>query len=192
MKGFEKKDSKSSESLLRDLHRLEQINHLLNELNIEIHKVIREEDTSFVSRTMLDSPPYFGQNVVVLRAHHDQSPDYPSRCMKEIIHAQNRIGVKIYKTSSFTDLRKSDYIPRYIAGRDSLLFGSLHRRLSIPLLVYRRLPQADRAEEPAPVPDVSPVPVKRSSWRLKSGGEVDPCAWRGQVSWCRFHAIVGN
>lgn len=105
MKGFENHMGKSRERLLHELHRLEQINHLLNELNVEIHKVIREEDTSFVSRTMLDSPRYFGQNIVVLRAI-TINPLTTPEILKEIIHAQNRIGVKIYKAEFIHRLEK--------------------------------------------------------------------------------------
>ena len=105
MKGFENHIGKSYERLLHELHRLEQINYLLNELNTEIHKVIREEDTSFVSRTMLDSPRYMGQNIVVLRSI-TINPLTTPEMLKEIIHAQNRIGVKIYKTEFIHRLEK--------------------------------------------------------------------------------------
>jgi len=81
---------------IADLSKIEKINSLLNELNIEMHKVIREEDTSFVSRTMIDSPLYFYQNIVILRAI-TINPLTTPEILKEIVEAQNRIGLKVYK-----------------------------------------------------------------------------------------------
>ena len=70
---------------------------LLNELNIELHKAIREEDESFVSRTMIDCPQYFYQDCVVLRAI-TINPLTTPEILQEIIEQQNKLGVKIYKT----------------------------------------------------------------------------------------------
>ncbi|MCP4132985.1 MAG: aminotransferase class V-fold PLP-dependent enzyme [bacterium] len=87
---------KNHKSSLNELARIEKINVLLNELNIELHKDSREEDTSFVSRTMFDSPYYYYQNIVILRAI-TINPLTTPEILKEIIEAQNRIGLKIYK-----------------------------------------------------------------------------------------------
>ncbi len=105
MSELENGSGKKTEKLIRELSRIEQINMMLNELNIEIHKVIREEDTSFVSRTMLDSPQYYSQNIVVLRAI-TINPLTTPQILKEIIHAQNRIGQKIYKTEFVNRIEK--------------------------------------------------------------------------------------
>lgn len=80
------------------LARVEKINIILNELNIELHKEIREEDDSFVSRTMIDCPQYFYQECVILRAI-TINPLTTPEILKEIIDQQNSIGVKIYKSS---------------------------------------------------------------------------------------------
>jgi glutamate decarboxylase len=48
--------------------RIRKINHLINALNIKLHKALRQDDTTFVSRTMLESTLYRPQNIVVLRA----------------------------------------------------------------------------------------------------------------------------
>jgi glutamate decarboxylase len=73
-----------------------RINLILNDLNIELHKALREEDNSFVSRTMMDSPRYYYQNVVVLRSI-TINPLTTTEILKEIIEQQERLGVIIYK-----------------------------------------------------------------------------------------------
>lgn len=79
------------------LARVGEINIALNELNVEVHKLIREEDESFVSRTIIDAPQYYYQNVVILRAI-TINPLTTPEILKEILDAQNRIGLKIYKS----------------------------------------------------------------------------------------------
>jgi glutamate decarboxylase len=79
------------------LSRIENINIILNELNIELHKEIREEDDSFVSRTMIDCPQYYYQECVVLRAI-TINPLTTPEILKEIIDQQNSLGQKIYKS----------------------------------------------------------------------------------------------
>ncbi len=77
--------------------RLEKVNNILNDLNIELHKEIRKEDNSFVSRTMLDCPSYYFQHLVVLRAV-TINPLTTPEILKEIVDEQNRLGMKIYKS----------------------------------------------------------------------------------------------
>jgi len=89
-------DEKSRITKMQMLKRIENINAMLNELNIELHKDIREEDESFVSRTMIDIPQYFYQNCVVLRAI-TINPLTTPEILKEIIEQQNQLGLKIYK-----------------------------------------------------------------------------------------------
>ncbi len=48
--------------------RITKINNLISRLNVELHKTIREHDTSFVSRTRLESTRYAPRKIVVLRA----------------------------------------------------------------------------------------------------------------------------
>ncbi len=89
-------DEKINIAKMRYLKKIENINSLLNELNIELHKAIREEDESFVSRTMIDMPQYFYQNCVILRAI-TINPLTSPEILKEIIEQQNKLGLKIYK-----------------------------------------------------------------------------------------------
>ncbi len=78
------------------LRKIENINIVLNELNTELHKAIREEDESFVSRTMIDCPLYFYQDCVILRAI-TINPLTTPEILQEIIEQQNKLGLKIYK-----------------------------------------------------------------------------------------------
>jgi len=80
---------------------LAKINLFLNELNIELHKAIREEDESFVSRTMYDSSVYFLQKVVVLRTITINPLTTPD-ILQEIIEQQGELGNKLYE-SKFTE-----------------------------------------------------------------------------------------
>ncbi len=89
-------DEKNNMLKMEYLNRVENINMALNDLNTELHKAIREEDESFVSRTMLDSPQYFYQDCVVLRAI-TINPLTTPEILKEIIEQQNKLGQKIYK-----------------------------------------------------------------------------------------------
>lgn len=89
-------DEKKNMIKMEYLARVENINMALNDLNTELHKAIREEDESFVSRTMLDSPQYFYQDCVVLRAI-TINPLTTPEILKEIIEQQNKLGLKIYK-----------------------------------------------------------------------------------------------
>ena len=95
------KNSKNDEEAFAIIKIIEKINIQLNELNIELHKAIREEDESFVSRTMYDSPKYYYQKVVVLRTI-TINPLTTREILKEIIDQQERLGVKIYE-SDFID-----------------------------------------------------------------------------------------
>jgi len=83
---------------VRILRQIETINLVLNELNTELHKAIREEDESFVSRTMIDCPQYFYQDCVILRAI-TINPLTSPEILQEIIDQQNKLGLKIYKNS---------------------------------------------------------------------------------------------
>ncbi len=78
-----------------EMKKLSKINELLNDLNIELHKAIREEDESFVSRTMFDIPKYFYQDCVILRAI-TINPLTSQAILKEIIDHQNALGKKLF------------------------------------------------------------------------------------------------
>ncbi len=81
------------ESIYRE--RIKKINSVLNDLNRDLHKSIRDEDNSFVSRTTIDSPIYFYQRVVILRSI-TINPLTTHRILKEILNEQDKLGLKIY------------------------------------------------------------------------------------------------
>ena len=86
-KGDEKK---ASEQIIR------KINFLINGLNIKLHKALRRDDTTFVSRTTLESTRYRPQNIVVLRAVL-MNPLINRKVLEEIVETQNRIGLHLWK-----------------------------------------------------------------------------------------------
>ncbi|MEW6526366.1 MAG: pyridoxal-dependent decarboxylase [Spirochaetota bacterium] len=75
--------------------RLKKLNDIINEMTIELHRAIRQEDNSFVSRTMLESTRYRDQRIVVLRAITINPLTTPA-ILQEIIDEQNKLGLKIY------------------------------------------------------------------------------------------------
>jgi putative pyridoxal-dependent aspartate 1-decarboxylase len=83
--------------LNKHCEKLRQINIVVNDLNIELHKELREDDNTFVSRTLIDVPAYFYQELVVLRAI-TINPLTTPEILKEIIELQNTLGKKIYKS----------------------------------------------------------------------------------------------
>ncbi|RPI72941.1 MAG: glutamate decarboxylase, partial [Desulfobacteraceae bacterium] len=76
-------------------HKIRKINHIVNALNIKLHKEIRRDDTTFVSRTKLESTVYRPQNIVVLRAVLI-NPLANRAILEEIVHTQNRIGLELW------------------------------------------------------------------------------------------------
>ena len=87
--------SSSSRNRLRE-QKTRKVNHLINGLNIKLHKALRRDDTSFVSRTLLESTRYRPQNIVVLRAVLI-NPLTDRHILKEIVDTQNRIGLEIWE-----------------------------------------------------------------------------------------------
>ncbi len=76
--------------------KIKKINCLVNGLNIKLHKALRRDDTSFVSRTTLESTRYRPQDIVVLRAVL-MNPLINRKVLREIVDTQNRIGLNIWK-----------------------------------------------------------------------------------------------
>jgi len=74
---------------------IRKVNHLVNALNIMLHKALRRDDTTFVSRTKLESTLYRPQNVVVLRAVLI-NPLTDGAILREIVDTQNRIGQALW------------------------------------------------------------------------------------------------
>ena len=85
-----KDDAKEAERKIR------KINRLINGLNIKLHRELRRDDTTFVSRTTLESTRYRPQNIVVLRAVLI-NPLTDKKVLDEIIETQNRIGLQIWR-----------------------------------------------------------------------------------------------
>ena len=76
--------------------KIKKINRLINSLNVKLHREIRMDDTTFVSRTTLESTRYRPQNIVVLRAVLI-NPLTDKKVLREITATQNRIGLRIWK-----------------------------------------------------------------------------------------------
>jgi len=93
------------QKLIKLLRRVKKTNELLNELNIELHRAVRKEDNSFVSRTMLESTRYAPQKVVVLRAI-TINPLTTQEILSEIVDEQNRLGENIYRNTFASSLEK--------------------------------------------------------------------------------------
>jgi len=74
---------------------IRKINQIINAFNIKLHKAIRKDDTTFVSRTTLESTCYRPQKIVVLRAVL-VNPLTDKPILEEIIDTQNRLGLKIW------------------------------------------------------------------------------------------------
>ena len=77
-------------------HKIRKVNNLINGLNIKLHKALRRDDTSFVSRTKLESTIYRPQNIVVLRAVLI-NPLTDRQVLNEIVATQSRIGMEIWR-----------------------------------------------------------------------------------------------
>ena len=74
---------------------IRKVNHLINAFNIKLHKALRMDDTTFVSRTTLESTRYRPQNIVVLRAVLI-NPLTNRAILEEIVDTQNRIGLEMW------------------------------------------------------------------------------------------------
>ena len=86
----------SADSLSKDFKRkIQKTNRLINSLNIKLHRALRKDDTTFVSRTTLESTRYRPQNIVVLRAVLI-NPLTEKEVLDEIKDTQNRIGLEIW------------------------------------------------------------------------------------------------
>lgn len=72
------------------------INKTINRLNIELHKTIRERDTSFVSRTRLESTRYAPRKIVVLRAI-TVNPNTEPYMLKRILNEHRSMGIRIWE-----------------------------------------------------------------------------------------------
>jgi glutamate decarboxylase len=86
-----------AQSDLKDIEqKVKKINQIINALNIKLHKALRRDDNTFVSRTKLESTRYRPQKIVVLRAVL-VNPLTNRDILHEIVQIQNRIGLKIWE-----------------------------------------------------------------------------------------------
>ncbi|MFC1868569.1 pyridoxal-dependent decarboxylase [Thermodesulfobacteriota bacterium] len=76
--------------------KIRKVNQLINGLNIKLHRELRRDDTTFVSRTTLESTRYRPQNIVVLRAVLI-NPLTEKKVLQEMKETQNRIGLRIWQ-----------------------------------------------------------------------------------------------
>jgi glutamate decarboxylase len=66
---------------------------------VELHKKIRERDTSFVSRTRLESTRYTPRKIVVLRAI-TVNPNTEKYMLKQILEEHRSLGEKIWQSKN--------------------------------------------------------------------------------------------
>lgn len=75
--------------------RITVINKIINALNIELHKIIRDHDMSFVSRTRLESTHYSPRKIVVLRAI-TINPNTERYMLKQILNEHRSMGIRLW------------------------------------------------------------------------------------------------
>lgn len=91
----ERKKTLSNKNDIRELtKKIRKINSVLNNLNVLLQKSIRQDDTTFVSRTTLESTQYRPQRIVVLRAILI-NPLINKDILKEIVSTQNNIALRL-------------------------------------------------------------------------------------------------
>jgi glutamate decarboxylase len=88
--------SKGKRKTKETQQRIRKVNQLINSLNVKLHRELRRDDTTFVSRTTLESTRYSPQNIVVLRAVLI-NPLTDRHVLDEIVDTQSRIGLQIWK-----------------------------------------------------------------------------------------------
>ncbi|MGD0210090.1 MAG: aminotransferase class V-fold PLP-dependent enzyme [Desulfomonilia bacterium] len=72
------------------------INKIINNLNVELHKTIRDHDMSFVSRTRLESTQYAPRQIVVLRAI-TINPNTERYMLKQILNEHRSMGIRLWR-----------------------------------------------------------------------------------------------
>ena len=76
--------------------RITAVNKLINTLNIELHKTIRDHDMSFVSRTQIESTRYAPRKIVVLRAI-TINPNTERKMLRQILGEHRRMGIRLWR-----------------------------------------------------------------------------------------------
>ena len=117
------KRSAAGKEKARELERnITKVNRIINALNIKLHKALRMDDTTFVSRTTLESTVYRPQNIVVLRAVL-ANPLTDRNILKEIVDTQNRIGMEIWPEFENAYRKIVSRIPEYPIHRTGVQNG---------------------------------------------------------------------
>lgn len=80
----------------KNSERITAVNNLINTLNIDLHKTIRDHDMSFVSRTRIESTQYAPRNIVVLRAI-TINPNTEPGMLRQILNEHRRMGIKLWR-----------------------------------------------------------------------------------------------
>lgn len=82
-----------------NVEKISHINKIINTINIELHKTIREHDTSFVSRTRLESTRYAPRKIVVLRAI-TVNPNTEPYMLRKVLNDHRSMGISIWQEMS--------------------------------------------------------------------------------------------
>lgn len=87
----------------KNTERITAVNTIINDINIELHKTIRDHDMSFVSRTSLESTTYAPRKIVVLRAI-TINPNTETDMLKQILSEHRSMGIRLWKDMKKTCL----------------------------------------------------------------------------------------
>jgi glutamate decarboxylase len=79
----------------KNAERITEINKAINTITIELHKTIRDHDTSFVSRTRLESTRYAPRKIVVLRAI-TVNPNTEPYMLKKVLNDHRSMGITLW------------------------------------------------------------------------------------------------
>ncbi|HHO75402.1 MAG TPA: aminotransferase class V-fold PLP-dependent enzyme [Deltaproteobacteria bacterium] len=86
--------------------KITSINRIINTINIDLHKTIRDHDMSFVSRTRLESTQYAPRKIVVLRAIL-VNPNTEPYMLKQVLNEHREMGIKIWQTMKCPDVHST-------------------------------------------------------------------------------------
>jgi glutamate decarboxylase len=92
-----------------------KVNHIINALNIKLHKALRLDDTTFVSRTTLESTRYRPQHITVLRSCLI-NPLTDRSILEEIVKTQNRLGMELWPEFEPAYLKALNGVRKTFAG----------------------------------------------------------------------------
>jgi glutamate decarboxylase len=81
------------------VEKITMITNLINDLNVELHKKIRERDTSFVSRTRIESTRYAPRKTVVLRAI-TVNPNTEQHMLAQILEEHRTLGDRLWQNKN--------------------------------------------------------------------------------------------